>query len=62
MWHQCNIYIHYLGGGRLTFLDARRELDLKGLSLNFVPQCRVILWGAGAALPAWKGQGGGRTV
>lgn len=53
------------GVGRLTFLDAGHELDLKGLSFNFyfffpppraVRSCSVIPRGAGAALPAWKGR------
>lgn len=59
MWHQCDICNHYLGGGRLTFLDARHELDLKGFPSMLLPSAErcwwVILWEAGAGREGEEG-------
>lgn len=44
-WHQFNNCILYLGRGRRTYLDAGRELELKGLSFNFFCLCCVMLLG-----------------
>lgn len=45
-WHQFNNCILYLGRGRQTYLDAGRELELKGLSFSFFfCLCCVMLLG-----------------
>jgi len=50
------------GEGRLTFLDAGHELDLKGLSFNFFSPVLCDSAGDTIAFLAWKAKGGGRGL